>query len=269
DEDVLERDHVRLHPENLRDVRDPAGAVDQAADLDQEVEGARDLLANRAVRQLDAGRHHQRLEPRQRVAWRVRVDRRQRTFMARVHRLQHVERLWTANLADDDTVGAHTQGVPHELADSNLSLALDVRGPRLERDHVLLLELELRRVLDRDDPLDPRNERRHRVQRGRLTRARTARDQDVELPVDAGREELRCLWGDRPEVDQVVHRVRVAGELPDREGGAPERERWNDRVDTRAVGQARVHHRRRLVDAAADRGDDLVDDAHQMRVVEE
>ena len=37
----------------------------------------------------------------------------------------------------------------------------------------------------------------------------------------------------------------------------------------RAVGQARVDHRRGLVDAAADCDDDLVDDAHQVRVVDE
>ena len=41
----------------------------------------------------------------------------------------------------------------------------------------------------------------------------------------------------------------------------------NDRVDAGAVGQAGVDHRRRLVDAAADRGDDPVDDAHDVVVV--
>ncbi len=73
--------------------------------------------------------------------------------MARVHRLEHVERLRAADLADDDAVGAHAQCVAHELADADLALALDVRRARLERDHVLLLELELGRVLDRDDAL--------------------------------------------------------------------------------------------------------------------
>ena len=38
-------------------------------------------------------------------------------------------------------------------------------------------------------------------------------------------------------------------------------------VDAGAVRQARVHHRRRLVHASSDRGDDLVDDVHQVRVV--
>ena len=70
---------------------------------------------------------HQRLEAGQRVARRVGVDRRQRAFVARVHRLEHVERLGAANLADDDPVGAHAQGVPDELADLDLAAAFDVR----------------------------------------------------------------------------------------------------------------------------------------------
>src|SRR2546429_432644 len=170
-EDVLERDHVRLHAEHLGDVRDPAGAVDQARDLDQEIEGACDLLADRAMGQLDARRHDERFESRERVAWGVRVDRRQRALMARVHRLEHVERLGASDLADDDAVGAHSQRVTHELADADLTLAFDVRRPRLGRDHVLLLELELRRVLDRHDPLDVRDVGGHRIQGRRLTGA--------------------------------------------------------------------------------------------------
>ena len=54
----------------------------------------------------------------ERVARRVRVDRRQRALVARVHRLEHVERLGAADLADDDAVGPHAQCVPHEVADA-------------------------------------------------------------------------------------------------------------------------------------------------------
>ena len=67
---------------------------------------------------------------------RVGVDRRERAVVAGVHRLQHVERLGAANLADDDPVGAHAQGVAHEVADRDLALALDVRRARLEPQHV-------------------------------------------------------------------------------------------------------------------------------------
>ena len=69
---------------------------------------------------------------------RVGVDRRERAVMARVHGLEHVDRLGATTLADDDAVGAHTQAVADEVADRDLALALDVRRARLERDHVLL-----------------------------------------------------------------------------------------------------------------------------------
>ena len=51
--------------------------------------------------------------------------------------------------------------------------------------------------------------------------------------------------------------------------GPPIGERVDDRVDTGAVGQAGVDHRRRLVDATADLAHDLVDDAPEVRLVDE
>ena len=136
-------------------------------------------------RQVVAGHQHHRLDPVQRVARRVRVDRRERAVVARVHRLQHVERLGAANLADDDAVGPHAQGVADEVADRDFALALDVRRARLEPEHVPLVELQLGGVLDRDDPLVVRDRGRERVQQRRLARARAARDQDVQLRLDA------------------------------------------------------------------------------------
>src|SRR6267154_5661636 len=59
----------------------------------------------------------------------------------------------------------------------------------------------------------------------------------------------------------------MLAEAANRERGAVERERRNDRVDTRAVGQARIDHRRRFIDAPADSRDYSVDDQHQMLVV--
>ena len=72
-----------------------------------------------------------------------------------------------------------------------------------------------------------------------------------------------------PKPDQVVHRVRRRRELADGDDGADERERLDDRVDARAVGEARVDARARLVDPAAHRRDDPVDDAQDVLVVEE
>ena len=185
--------------------------------MDEQVEAARDLLADRLDRQLDARHQHEHLEPVQRVARRVRVDRGERSVVAGVHRLEHVERLGAADLADDDPVGPHAERVADEVADAHLALALDVRRPRLERDDVPLQQPELGRVLDRDDPLVRGDEGRDGVQERRLAGARTAGDEDVELAADALREEVGRLLAERAEPDEVVERERVAGELPDRQ----------------------------------------------------
>ena len=49
-------------------------------------------------------------------------------------------------------------------------------------------------------------------------------------------------------------------ELADREAGPADGERRDDRVDAAAVGQAGIHERLAFVDAAADLGDDPLDD---------
>ena len=51
--------------------------------------------------------------------------------------------------------------------------------------------------------------------------------------------------------------------------GPDQRQRRDDDVDARAVGQAGVDHRAALVDAAAERRHDAVDDAHQLLGVAE
>ena len=51
--------------------------------------------------------------------------------------------------------------------------------------------------------------------------------------------------------------------------GPPIATGWIDRVDTGAVGQTGVDHRRRLVDATADLAHDLVDRAPQVVLVDE
>ena len=82
----------------------------------------------------------------------------------------------------------------------DLAAALDVGRPLLERDDVPLAELQLGRVLDRDDPLVARDERRQDVQQRRLARAGAARDEDVQRALDAGAEEVGDLRRQRAEL---------------------------------------------------------------------
>ena len=118
---------------------------------------------------------------------------RQRAVVARVHRLEHVERLGAADLADDDAVGPHAQRVADQLADRDLTLALDVLRARLQPQHVALVQLQLGGVLDGDDAVVVGDRRRQRVQERRLAGAGTARDEDVQLGLDAALEELDRL----------------------------------------------------------------------------
>ncbi len=56
----------------------------------------------------------------------------------------------------------------------------------------------------------------------------------------------------------------VAAEAADGQRRAVQRHRRDGGVDAAAVGQAGVHHRRRLIDVPADAGGDPLDDPQQM-----
>ncbi len=81
------------------------------------------------------------------------------------------------------------------------------------------------------------------------------------------RQHLRHLRADRVVLDQLVQVERLLGELADRDQRAVDADRAHRDVDARAVEQARVAQRMRFIDPAADRGDDLVDDAQQVLLV--
>ena len=99
--------------------------------------------------------------------------------MTGIHRLQHIQRFAAAAFADDDPVGAHSQTVLDQVADSYRALAFDVRRPRLETHHVRLLKTQFRRVLHRDDALAVRNVARKEIEQSRLARTGAAGDDDV------------------------------------------------------------------------------------------
>jgi len=79
--------------------------------------------------------------------------------VARVHGLEHVQRLRRTALADDDAIRAHTERVADQLSDGDGALALDVGWAGLQRDDVFLPELQLGGILDGDDALVVGDER--------------------------------------------------------------------------------------------------------------
>ena len=151
DSDVVHGDHLALHAADVGDLRDAAHAVAHALDLDDQVDRAGDLGADRPGRQIDGGHLHHVLDPGQRVARGVGVDRADRAVVAGVHRLQHVVGLGAAHLAHDDPVGPHTQRVAQQLALVDLAAPFQVGGAGLQPHHVRLLQLQFGGVLDGDD----------------------------------------------------------------------------------------------------------------------
>ena len=101
----------------------------------------------------------------------------------------------------------------------------------------------------------------------RLARAGAARDDDVQPAGDGRLQELAHRLRPRLAPDQVVGAELVGAETANREHRAVQRQRRDDRVDARSVGQPRVDHRARFVDAAADRADDALDDLLQVPLV--
>ena len=187
--------------------------------------------------------------------------------MAGVHRLQHVEGFLAAALAEDDAVGTHAQRVLDEVALLQLAMALDVGRTRLHARDMRLLQLQFGGVLDGDQPLVLGDEGRQRVEHRRLAGAGAARDDRGLAGMDRGGQHLGHVLRDRAELDQPVQAELVLGEFADRHQRPVDADRPDRRVEARAVEHARVDHRLRFIDAAADRGDDLVDDPKEMRLV--
>src|ERR1035437_39487 len=175
DEDVLELHGVAIAAEHLADADDLARPLARAR-----------LLASGPRGEVGAGHEHQRLETADALLGVVGVERGQRTVVTGVHRLEHVERLTTATLSDDNPIGPHAQRVDHQFADRHTAAALDVGRPGLERHHVLLAELELGGVLDGDDALVLGDEAGEDVECGGLSRPGAAADHHVEAAAHAG-----------------------------------------------------------------------------------
>ena len=110
-----------------------------------------------------------------------------------------------------------------------------------------------------------RNVARQHVQQRRLAAAGAAGNQDVDLGLEqapsssaiSGVSVLRLRT--RFSIVSGVYR-----EAADRHHRPVQRQRRNDGVDARAVGQPRIDHRAGFVDAAADARHDLVDDFQQV-----
>ena len=112
-----------------------------------------------------------------------------------------------------------------------------------------------------------RDETGQDVEQRRLAGAGAAGDQAVEPGADAVRHEVEHRTRQCLERDQVIGLETLGRKPADGKQRAIDRQRRDDGVDTGAVRQTRIHHRRAFVHTPADAADDAVDDSHQMAIV--
>ena len=133
------------------------------------------------------------------------------------------------------------------------ALAFDVGRPRFQARDVLLPQLQFGRVFDGDDALVFRNELGEHVEQRGLAGAGTARNDDVQARLHAGLQQLEHALGHASDFAADLSAFRRSRPKRRIESSGPSTAtRRNHGVHARAVGQARVHHRRRFVHAPAD-----------------
>src|SRR5262249_46687789 len=86
-----------------------------------------------------AGHAHHLFQSLESIARAIGMDRGHRSFVASVHRLQHVECLFAATFADDDAIRPHTKRVPHEIALANFSPTFSINRSSFHTANVRLL----------------------------------------------------------------------------------------------------------------------------------
>ena len=202
-----------------------------------------DLGADGRGGQAHVAHLHHVLDAGQRVAGGVGVDRGHAAVVAGVHRLQHVECLGAADLADDDAVGAHAQRVAHQVALGDLALAFQAGRAGFQSHDMGLLQLQFGSILHRHDAFAGVDQARHGVHQGGLAGAGAAGDHHVQ-PARAAICSTCATGAVRaPKPIRLREVDRFRAEFADRDAGPVQRQRREHDVDAAAVLEAGVHHR--------------------------
>ena len=110
------------------------------------------------MRQSNVRGEHAVRQSRQRLLRRVRMDSAQAALVAGVERLEQIERLGPAYLADENPVRAVAQGRAHEVGDGDgrqrgFRTEWQLRPSGLESQQVRLLEMDFRGFFDHHDAI--------------------------------------------------------------------------------------------------------------------
>ena len=135
--------------------------------------------------------------------------------MTGIHGLEHIQGLAAATFADDQPVGTHSQAVHHQVTDVDGTLAFDVGGPGLQAHHVLLAQLQLGAVFNRDNTIRIGDEAAQHIQQCRLAGACAATDDNVQMGDNAGFNKFGELLGKAAKAYQVFDGQRFLAEFTD------------------------------------------------------
>ena len=234
------------------ELEDPAPTVATPAEVDDHVERGGELAVRRRARQ--AGGQRQRLDPGRDVGGGVGVERAAPPAVARVERRQQVDHLGPAHLPHHQPVGPHPQRLTHQHLQRDLAGALDVGRAALQGDDVGVVGSQLAGVLDQDDPLARVDERQERGEHRRLAGAGAAGDQEGAPRVDDLLQQERAVGWHRARGHQLGQGPHPTPRDPERQHRARPGHRRQHGVEARAVREAYVGVRRRVVQAPPGRG---------------
>src|SRR5690606_11767471 len=142
-----------------------------------------------------------------------------------------------------DTIGTHTQRITDQVTDGHRPSAIRISDFGFHAQNVLLLQLQLGCIFDRDDTLLLRDEAGTYVEQRSLPGARTPGDYNIQMGKHTGPDELCHLRGQGAIIDQLLNGQLILFELPDGDRRAIDSNRANDGIDARAIGQAGVNRR--------------------------
>jgi len=197
------------------------------------------------------------------------MDGGQRAVVTGVHRLEHVQGFATTALSDDDAIGSHAQRVDDQFANGDPALAVDVRRTSLEAADVLLVSCSSAASSMVTDAFVDRDEPGAHVEEGRLTGTGSAGHQMLARASTHAWMKAADSWVSVPKPMRSetwygsLLNLRIVRIGPSSATGESPRSRGIRR------GGGRPWSGVPRVDAAADRGTDRVDHAHEMRLIVE
>lgn len=114
------------------------------------------------------GQQGQELKPPQGIPRGIGMEGGQSALMARIQGLEEIQHFLPPAFAEEDSIGAHPQGLPEEVSNGDFAAPVGVRGTCQETNEMRMSGPDLGGVLECDDPLMIRNEAQEIGEQGRL-----------------------------------------------------------------------------------------------------